>query len=72
MKPFTLSLVLSGLAVWVCGSYALACGFMVLGIIFALEALTSPRMDTLGEERPEWRGKNTQAPKDPNTQEEQP
>ncbi|MBK8255612.1 MAG: hypothetical protein IPK82_23480 [Polyangiaceae bacterium] len=55
MKPLALTLGLAGLAVMVFGSYELACGFMILGIVFALEALTSPRADTLGEERPETR-----------------
>lgn len=60
MKPLALALGLAGLAVALCGSYELACGFMILGIVFALQWVTGT-----GDE-------NTQTPKDPNTQEEQP
>lgn len=68
MKPFALTLGMAGLAVWVCGSYALACGFMVLGIIFALEWLTTPTDPESREGAKGAKEANTQTPKHPNTQ----
>lgn len=59
MKPLALALGLAGLAVALCGSYELACGFMILGIVFALQWVTTP---------PEEARENTQTPNDPNTQ----